>query len=247
MHRSLVVASCLIVCATPAFAQRHVFINQPGTVSVPSDASGNLQVTAPVEEDEWKRDARLFVGLRTGVGVPPGGVGISPNMGAELGVAAPKGVGFGVHFFGTTNSAAVKLLDAPATDWAVGAELAMRFYFQTVEPLTLYPTFALGFLAGPAKVTRENVVLPILSPGFGARLRFGNVYAAFEFGLASFTVPFLNLGLGWEIDRPAPPPSPIVMRPVRPSPFPATPPPAPAPRPRPEPENDTIEESPYVE
>lgn len=247
MHRSLVVASCLTVCATPALAQRSVFINQPGTVSVPSDASGNVQTVAAVEEDEWKRDARLFVGLRTGVGISPGGVGLSPTMGAELGVAAPKGVGFGVHFFGATNSAAVKLLDAPATEWAVGAELAMRFYFQTVEPLTLYPTFALGFLAGPAKVTRENVVLPILSPGFGARLRFGNVYCSFEFGLASFTVPFLNLGLGWEIERPAPPPVPIAVRRPRPSPFPRveTPPPAPPAPVEPSPSSD--DSTPYDE
>ena len=113
----------------------------------------------------------------------------------------------------------------------------MRFYFQTVEPLTLYPTFSIGFLAGPAKDTQENVVLPMLSPGFGARVKFGNLYTSFEFGLASFTVPFLNVGLGWELDRPAPPPRPIVVRQARPPPFPprrraapGQPPPEPSPR-----------------
>ncbi len=206
-------AATLALAAVPALAQENpVFINQPSNVVLepapspaPRRAGTNLLATSRREQNEWERDARFFVGLRSGVGIPPGGIGISPTMGVELGVAAPKGVGFGLHFFGAGNPPAVRALNTPPADWAVGAELDMRFYFQTVEPLTLYPTFSVGFMAGPAKETRENVVLPMLNPGFGARVKLGNLYASFEFGLASFTVPFLNCGLGWELDRQEPP------------------------------------------
>lgn len=213
MIKPLPLLAAALALAAPAFAQENpVFINQPSKVvlepqSVPAPSGrvhANVLATSRREENEWERDARFFVGVRSGVGIPPGGIGLSPTMGVELGVAAPKGVGFGLHFFGAGNPPAVRALNTPPADWALGAELDMRFYFQTVEPLTLYPTFSVGFMAGPARETKENVVLPMLNPGFGARVKLGSLYASFEFGLASFTVPFLNCGLGWELERAEP-------------------------------------------
>jgi hypothetical protein len=86
----------------------------------------------------------------------------------------------------------------PKMGWGFGAAADIRGYFQTVDPLTLYPTFSLGFLAGYDDVNHRNVVMPMVNPGFGARLKFDTVYVAIEIGAASFYIPFVALSFGFE-------------------------------------------------
>lgn len=148
----------------------------------------------------WADSARFFVGARGGLGVPPSGDGLAPTTGVEVGVAADSGLGLGLHFVTTFNPPDAPTLGIRKAAWAMGAAADLRWYFQTVKPLTLYPTVSVGFLAGPGADGR-NVVLPMLNPGFGARVRLGNVYTAFEFGLMSFQVPFVALAIGFEPDR----------------------------------------------
>ncbi len=148
----------------------------------------------------WADTARFFVGARGGLGVPPSGDGLAPTTGVEVGVSADSGLGLGLHFVTTFNPPDAPTLGIRKAAWAMGAAADLRWYFQTVKPLTLYPTVSVGFLAGPGADGR-NVVLPMLNPGFGARVRLGNVYTAFEFGLMSFQVPFVALAVGFEPDR----------------------------------------------
>lgn len=148
--------------------------------------------------DEWAKGARFFVGLRGAVGFPPGGDGLAPLGGLELGVAAKKGVGFGLHVFGTANTPGAPILDLPATDYGFGATADFRYYMQSIPPLRLYPTLSAGFLAGPDKLTGKNAVLPLITPGFGARMNLADVYVAVELGAASFYIPFIALSVGWE-------------------------------------------------
>lgn len=152
-------------------------------------------------ENEWARDARFFAGVRTGVAIPQGARGLAPTLGAEVGVAAKKGLGFGLHFLGAPSTPGVPGLNIERTDYAFGAALDMRFYIQTIEPATLYPTLAIGFLAGPSTATGQNVVLPVINPGFGTRVKLGNIYTSFEFGFAGFQIPFINFAMGWDLDR----------------------------------------------
>lgn len=153
-------------------------------------------------EDEWTDGARFFGGIRGGLAVPPGGTGMAPTGGLELGVSAKKGVGFGLHVLGMNNPPRIDPLGIPKTSWGFGAAADVRFYFQTVEPLTLYPTFSVGFLGGTDQNTGTNVVLPLFNPGFGARVKLDNMYVAFEIGAASFFIPFVTMCIGWEPERP---------------------------------------------
>jgi hypothetical protein len=189
----------------------------------------NLERVDP--RDTWRNNARFFVGARTGVGFSPGGQGPSPTFGLELGVSNRHGVGFGLHLLSSTNPQALPALGIPKAAYAFGGAADLRIYIQTVEPLTLYPSFSLGFLTGPADNTGTNVVLPLANLGFGARIRLSRVYVAVELGLASFHIPFVSLCFGYEskaryepsdeedgLIESAPPPQPRAQQPERPSP-----------------------------
>jgi hypothetical protein len=156
---------------------------------------------SPKVQSAWARDARFFTGLRSGVAIPPGGDGMAPGLGLELGVYSPSGPGFGLHLISVANPPSAPEIGIPRTKYAFGVAADVRLYFQTIEPLTLYPTFSLGFLAGSAVVTNRNVVMPLINPGFGARINVGGMYLALEFGAASFHIPFVNVCLGWQPER----------------------------------------------
>jgi hypothetical protein len=165
-----------------------------------------LQTVARTRKPKsWADSARFFIGARGGVGVPPGGTGVAPTAGAEIGVAADSGFGLGLHFTSIMNPPDAPSLNIPKASWAIGAAADLRWYFQTVRPLTLYPTLSVGFLAGPSADNRRNVVLPTLNPGFGARVRVGSFYGSFEFGVMGFQVPFIAMSFGYEPERVAPP------------------------------------------
>ncbi len=157
----------------------------------------NMRPSASVN-DEWARGAHFFGGIRSSLAFPPGGMGPATTVGVELGVAAQRGLGFGLHVYGVGNPSGMPLLEVPAAAWGVGASADVRWYLQTIKPLTLYPTLSLGFLAGPDKQTNENVVLPMINPGFGARVNIADAYVACEIGLASLYMPFVGVSFGWE-------------------------------------------------
>lgn len=152
-------------------------------------------------DNEFAQGATFFGGARAAVAFPPGGEGPAPMMGLELGVAAEKGLGYGLHLFGAGNTPAAPTFDLPAAPYAFGALVDMRYYLQTVEPLRLYPTLSVGFMAGPAVDTGKNAVLPLVTPGFGARVNMGPVYVSIEIGAASFYIPFMAVSAGWEPGR----------------------------------------------
>ena len=167
-------------------------------------AAAQIGRDAPVisnQEPGWGDTAHFFGGVRTGVGIPPGGRGVAPNLGFEVGVSAPHGFGFGLHLLGMANPPSLPQLGIEKASWGMGALADLRMYFQTVEPLTLYATLSGGFLAGPGE-SGVNVVLPLINPGFGARVKFNeSMYVAFEFGAAGFFIPFVNMSVGWEPQR----------------------------------------------
>lgn len=201
----------------------------------------NVPVLIAPQED-WGENARFFGGVRSGVGIPPGGRGVAPSLGFEVGVSAPRGFGFGLHLIGMTNPPGIPQLGIEKAAWGLGALADLRMYFQTVEPLTLYATLSGGFIAGPGE-TGVNVVLPMINPGFGARVKFNDtMYVSFEFGAAGFFIPFVNMSVGWEPQRiarrvqpytptPAPGCTPASPCPPAATPPAATPPASPPPAP----------------
>lgn len=188
----------------------------------------------------WANRASFFIGARGGLAVPPDAVGFAPSGAVEFGVAAPTGFGFGLRGLFMTNPPGVPFLGIPAAVYGVGALADFRYYFETADPLIVYPTISAGFLAGPAQVTLANAAMPLFNLGVGVKVRFGNVYATFEFGVSGFTIPFITLNLNYEADskltkaqrqaseRPAPPSAalaPTVVTPaVVPQPTLAAPP-----------------------
>src|SRR5690348_1479112 len=79
--------------------------------AVPAAAQTRGDVPTLANEDpSWSDTARFFIGARTGVGIPPGGNGVAPTLGFEVGVSAPKGFGFGLHLLGMSNPPAISAL-----------------------------------------------------------------------------------------------------------------------------------------
>jgi hypothetical protein len=152
------------------------------------------------EADTWTNRANFYVGARGGIAVPAGATSLAPSAGLELGVAPDFGLGFGLHVIWMNHPPGAPVFGVPAGQYGFGAMADIRFNFPTIEPLTLYPSLSLGFLAGPAN-DGKNTVLPLVNPGFGAKVKLGNFYGSFEFGFAGFTIPFVTIGFGYEGDR----------------------------------------------
>lgn len=153
--------------------------------------------------DTWANRASFYVGVRSGLAVPPGATSLAPNLSLEMGVAPSRGFGIGMRAMWMNQPPGVPFLGLNPGAYGFGAMADLRVYFETIEPLTIYPTLAIGFLAGPDAVTGRNLVLPVFNPGLGAKLRFGSFYAGFEFGLSGFTIPFMALTLGFQGDSKA--------------------------------------------
>lgn len=193
MKPDLVLTLALIASSAPAAAQYRDVDPRDGTVS---------RVSEREETNPWATGARFFAGVGTGMGIAPGGKGPSPSVGLEVGVAADSGIGFGLSLVYTDNPADVPALRIPKAQYALGAAADIRWYIQTVEPLTLYPALSIGFLAGPSvNEANGNAVMPIINPGFGARVRMKPLYVSFEFGAAGFHIPYVGISVGYEPDR----------------------------------------------
>jgi hypothetical protein len=94
----------------------------------------------------------------------------------------------------------VPFLGLPPAAYGFGALADFRYYFETVDPLIIYPTLSAGFLAGPARVSGVNEAMPLFNLGVGVKMKFGNLFATFEFGVSGFTIPYVALNLGYEAD-----------------------------------------------
>lgn len=162
------------------------------------------QVAPTIEKEEpvipWATRSSFFIGARSGLAIPPGSKSIAPSVSIEFGVAPPTGFGIGMRAIWMNSPPSVPFLGIPDAKFGFGALADFRYYIETVDPLIIYPTIAVGFLAGPDVRTGSNVVLPLFNPGLGAKLKFGNFYFAFEFGVSGLTIPFMGLCVGYEAD-----------------------------------------------
>ena len=153
------------------------------------------------EPETWTNRSNFYVGVRGGIAVPAGATSLAPSAGLELGVAPDFGFGFGLHVIWMNHPPGAPAFGIPPGEFGFGALADIRFNFPTIEPLTLYPSLSIGFLAGPATGDGRNMVLPLVNPGFGAKVKLGNFYGSFEFGFAGFTIPYVTVGFGYEGDR----------------------------------------------
>lgn len=167
------------------------------STSAVSFAQAATQLTQRVP-DTWANRSSFFVGARAGIAVPPGARGLAPNASLELGVAPTQGFGFGIRAMWMNSPPGAPALGLGAAEYGFGALADFRYYFETIDPLIIYPTIAVGFLAGPDLRSGLNAVLPLFNPGLGAKLKFGNFYASFEFGVSGFTIPFMAVCAGFE-------------------------------------------------
>ncbi len=148
----------------------------------------------------WSNRSGIYVGVHGGLAFPPAAVGLAPSVSLELGVAPSHGFGFGVRALWMSGPPGVPFLGLKPASYGLGALADFRYYIETIDPLIIYPTVALGFLAGPERLTQQNAAMPLLNLGVGAKVKFGNVYASFEFGVSGFTIPYVALSLGYESD-----------------------------------------------
>lgn len=182
--------------------------------SEPKAASGAVDAPPAVPEEPpaptvdavtglpltWANRASFFIGARGSLGVPPGALGFAPSLAIELGVAPPTGFGFGLRALYMSNPPGVPFLGIAPSEYGFGALADFRYYFETVDPLILYPTISAGFLAGPTRGSMQNVAIPLFNLGIGVKLKFGNLLTTFEFGVSGFTIPFLAINVGYESD-----------------------------------------------
>ena len=167
--------------------------------SLVASAQTVVAVSKPLA-NTWTNRASFFIGARGGVAFPPGAVGLAPNVSIELGVAPPTGFGFGVRAMWMNNPPGVPFLGLKPAAYGFGALADFRYYIETIDPLIIYPTIALGFLAGPDRITQQNAVLPLLNLGVGAKVKFGNLFLTFEFGVSGFTIPYVAISVGYDGD-----------------------------------------------
>jgi hypothetical protein len=153
------------------------------------------------EPDTWSNRANFFFGAGAGVAIPQGADGLATSAGVEMGIAPESGLGFGLHAVWMDKPPGAPAIGIQPARWGFGATANLRYYFQTIGPLSLFPSFSLGFLAGPDRVSGLNQVMPLVDPGIGAKVRLGPMYVTFEFGLSGFTIPFVGVALGYEGDR----------------------------------------------
>lgn len=152
------------------------------------------------EPNTWANRSNFFVGARASIAIPQGAVGIAPLAGIELGIAPDYGFGISMNMIWMERSPGAPMFGIQPGNYGFGASANFRYYFQTVGPLTLYPAFSIGFLAGPDPMGK-NQVLPMINPGFGAKVRAGPFYVSFDFGLSAFTIPFVGASVGYEGNR----------------------------------------------
>lgn len=176
------IASILVLVSSVAAAQP-LSVKKPNPDSLP-----------------WSERASFFIGARGGLAVPPGAVGLAPNAGLELGLGVPNGFGFSMRMLWMDNPPGAPALGLRPASFGFGALADFRYYFRAVEPLSIYPTLAVGFLTGPERGSNTNAVLPLFNPGVGMKVKAGNFYSTFEFGLSGFTIPFVALAVGFDGD-----------------------------------------------
>jgi len=163
--------------------------------------SAHARLVSKYEEPKtWANRSNFYFGARGGIAIPAGAVGLAPSAGIEMGIAPDTGFGMGLNVIWMNQPPGAPVFGIQPALWGLGATANFRYYFQTIGPLTLYPLMSVGFLAGPDLAGR-NQVLPLFNPGFGAKVRAGSFYGAFEFGLSGFTIPFIGISVGYEGDR----------------------------------------------
>jgi hypothetical protein len=136
-----------------------------------------------------------YLGGRSGVAVPIGTVGLAFPTSLEAGIHFPSNMSVGLRFTFQQDPPEMFGYDAP---WAVGPLIDGRKFFRINQNIELYGDLALGFIFGVDEPSGRNAVMPIGSAGIGARVMPGDskVYIAPEFGVTSFTVPYMGLALG---------------------------------------------------
>lgn len=148
----------------------------------------------------WSNRSNFYFGARGAVAIPQGAAGLASMAGVEMGIAPDYGFGMGLNVIWMERSPGAPMFGIQPGRFGFGASANLRYYIQTVGPLTLYPVASLGFLAGP-DAAGLNQVLPLLNPGFGAKVKAGSFYVSFDFGLSGFTIPFIGISVGYEGDR----------------------------------------------
>jgi hypothetical protein len=172
------------------------------TTAFAKPKKNHTKLVAKYEEpDTWANRANFFFGASAGVAIPQGADGLASSAGIELGIAPDSGIGFGLHAVWMDKPPGAPAIGIEPARWGFGATANLRYYFETIGPLSLFPSFSIGFLAGPDRVTGLNQVMPLIDPGIGAKVRFGPMYCTFEFGLSGFTIPFVGVSVGYEGDR----------------------------------------------
>lgn len=183
--RSLLLAAICAATAAPA--------------AIPKTTHARL-VQKYEEPATWANRSNFFVGARGSIAIPQGAEGLAPLVGIELGIAPDSGFGLSLNMIWMDRSPGAPMFGIQPGNFGFGASANFRYYFQTVGPLTLYPAFSIGFLAGPDPAGK-NQVLPMINPGFGAKVKAGPFYVSFDFGLSAFTIPFVGASVGYEGNR----------------------------------------------
>jgi len=176
--------------AGSAFAQA----SQPAGQTAPPASSS---ISPSTDAKIYSEDPRLFVGLKSAAIVPPGGTGPGVLSGFEIGIAAKQGFGFGVNIFGGVNNPAAPTLGLPRSGFAFGGTADIRYFLQTVGPLSVYPILSVGFLTAQTS-SIKNTVIPLVNPGVGARVQIlDELYTSLEVGASNFHIPYMAVSLGW--------------------------------------------------
>jgi len=132
--------------------------------------------------------------VRGGLAIPPGAFGFAPTAGIEFGVMAAQGMGYGITLLGAFATPSFSAF--PSQPFAFGLTGNLRYDLQVVPALSFAPMLSLGFLSGRG-ASGTNASIPLITPALGVRWKPADMYVAFDFGLADFFIPYMNITLGF--------------------------------------------------
>lgn len=173
-------------------------------IALPLLAAAFAQDPEAPSTDPWDQEPNSgwYLGVRGGVSVPMDTKGLGWPVSMESGLEFPTlnprvNTALGLRVTYMYNPPSVFGRETPP--WAIGPLIDGRVFIRANRATEIYPVVAAGFVFGVDDETQENIVLPLITAGLGARIKpsDSSVYFAPEIGVTNAVVPYMGLAVGY--------------------------------------------------
>jgi len=159
------------ICFTSLFGSS-VRASVLAVLSLGSAAAATAPDTVGLDESLTLEQPATYVGVRTGLAIPTNANGDVLAVGPTLGVVLNEQNTVGLRVIWMDNPPDNPLATyTPPVPWAWGPVVDWQYHMLPDHSINFYFNGSAGFVYGiPSDVEEDNVILPILEGGFGARI-----------------------------------------------------------------------------